>query len=54
LCRVVVETPVKLTREQRELVERLDASLHAGGRRHSPREESWFEGVKEFFSRIRG
>ncbi len=49
-CRVVVETPVKLTAEQRELVKRLDESLRQGGQRHTPREKSFFEGVKSFFT----
>lgn len=53
LCRVVVETPVKLTAEQRELFERLRASLRHGGGGHSPREASWFKGVKDFFDGLK-
>lgn len=49
-CRVVVETPVKLTAEQRELLKRFDESLRSDGREHTPREEGFFEGVKRFFS----
>lgn len=49
-CRVVVETPVHLTAAQRELIEQLDASLHKGGSRHTPRETSFFDGVKRFFT----
>jgi molecular chaperone DnaJ len=49
-CRVVVETPVKLTTEQRELLRRFDESLRSDGREHTPREEGFFEGVKRFFS----
>ncbi|MGH8307532.1 MAG: molecular chaperone DnaJ [Gammaproteobacteria bacterium] len=49
LCRVEVETPVNLNREQKDLLKQLDASLHAGGDKHSPRERSWLEGVKRFF-----
>ncbi|EQD42555.1 protein containing Chaperone DnaJ, partial [mine drainage metagenome] len=29
ICRIVVETPVQLTREQRELLEQFDASMCA-------------------------
>ena len=47
LCRVMVETPVKLTSEQKELLERFRASLQGG--EHAPKEKSWFEGVKNFF-----
>ncbi len=46
-CRVVVETPVKLNAEQRELLEKLRASL--GEQAHAPRRHSWFDGVKKFF-----
>jgi molecular chaperone DnaJ len=49
-CRVVVETPVKLSGEQRELLRKFDDSLRKDGSAHSPREEGFFEGVKRFFS----
>lgn len=49
LCRAVVETPVKLGKEQKELLEQLRASLGEGGTSQSPRQTSWFEGVKNFF-----
>ncbi len=49
-CRVVVETPVHLSAEQKELIRKLDDSLKHGGPRHAPREKSFFEGVKRFFS----
>jgi len=49
-CRVVVETPVNLSSEQRELLKQFDESLRVDGRGHTPREEGFFEGVKRFFS----
>jgi len=49
LCRVAVETPVNLTREQKELLEQFAASMEEGGRRHSPKHRSWLDGVKQFF-----
>ncbi|NND69670.1 MAG: molecular chaperone DnaJ [Halioglobus sp.] len=49
LCRAVVETPVKLSKEQKALMEELRNSLGEGGKSHSPRQNSWFEGVKNFF-----
>ena len=49
-CRVVVETPVNLSAEQRELLKKFDQSLRSDGRGHTPREEGFFEGVKRFFS----
>lgn len=49
LCRVVVETPVNLTKRQRELLEELRETLEVEGSNQSPRAKSWFEGVKNFF-----
>lgn len=46
---VQVETPVKLTDEQRDLLKRFDKSLKEGGARHSPQSRSWFDRVKGFF-----
>jgi molecular chaperone DnaJ len=50
-CRVVVETPVHLSAEQRELVRQLEASLKSHAARHAPREKGFLEGVRRFFSR---
>ncbi|HEX7044835.1 MAG TPA: molecular chaperone DnaJ [Burkholderiales bacterium] len=49
-CRVSIETPVNLTKEQEELLRRFDESLKRGGDRHNPRESSWLERLKGFFS----
>ena len=49
MCRAVVETPVKLNKTQKKLFEELQASLGESGKSHSPRQHSWFEGVKTFF-----
>jgi len=49
-CRVVVETPVDLSAEQRELLTKFDQSLRGDGRAHTPREEGFFEGVRRFFA----
>ncbi len=51
-ARVNVETPVHLTAEQRELLEKFEDSLRAGGDKHSPRADSWLDTVKRFFDRI--
>jgi len=53
LCRVVVETPVNLTRKQKEILAQLDDSLSKNGTSHSPRATSWFDGVKRFFEEMR-
>ena len=49
LCRVVIETPVNLTKRQRELLKELQESFDSEGNQQSPRKSSWFEGVKNFF-----
>ena len=49
-CRVVVETPVHLSGEQRALLREFDETLRHDGNRHSPRQKSFLEGVKSFFS----
>ncbi len=56
LCRVVVETPVKLSSRQRELLEELDESFgdSDSGATHSPRSQSWLDSVKGFFDRMTG
>jgi molecular chaperone DnaJ len=47
-CRVVVETPVSLSGEQKELLRKFQSTLEQGS--HQPREQSFFEGVKKFFT----
>src|SRR6204780_965807 len=46
-CRVVIETPVHLSAEQKEMVKRLDDSLRGEGQ-HAPRQKGFLEGVKSF------
>jgi molecular chaperone DnaJ len=45
---VVVETPVSLNSEQKDLLKKFEESLQKGT--HQPRERSFFEGVKKFFT----
>jgi molecular chaperone DnaJ len=49
-CRVTVETPVKLTERQRELLREFDRLTREGGTRHNPREQSWLDKLQGFFS----
>jgi molecular chaperone DnaJ len=48
-CRIIVETPVNLTREQKELLKQFSDSLIAGGDKHSPQSKTWFDSMKRFF-----
>lgn len=47
MCRVIVETPVNLSNKQKELLKELKASMQ--GDKNSPKQNSWFEGMKSFF-----
>jgi len=49
ICHVIVETPVKLTSEQKELLKKLKDSLAKDPKKHSPKSKSWFDSVKGFF-----
>jgi molecular chaperone DnaJ len=48
-CHVVVETPVKLTDRQKDLMREFDQLTQAGGAKHSPQSKSWMDKVKDFF-----
>jgi molecular chaperone DnaJ len=47
MCRVTVETPVNLSNKQKELLKEFKASMK--GDKNSPKQSSWFEGMKNFF-----
>ncbi len=49
LCRAVVETPVNLNKGQKEQLREFQSSMGESGKSQSPRQHSWFEGVKSFF-----
>ena len=48
-CHVLVETPVKLTDKQKDLLREFEQLTVAGGAKHSPQSKSWMDKVKEFF-----
>ncbi|MBT5229171.1 MAG: molecular chaperone DnaJ, partial [Methylococcales bacterium] len=50
ICKVLVETPVKLTKEQKELLAQFGDSLNH--EKHSPQATSWLDGVKKFFESL--
>jgi len=52
-CKVVVETPVNLTPEQRVLLEEFEATFVGDdARKHSPRSSTFLDGVKGFWDRM--
>jgi molecular chaperone DnaJ len=49
----VVETPVRLTKQQRELFESLEATFGGSDAdKHTPRAKGWVDGVKQFWSKV--
>lgn len=51
-CKVVIETPVNLSEEQKDILRQLDTSLKNDGKDHSPAAKNWFGKVKEFFEKL--
>ncbi len=49
LCRAVVETPVNLSKRQKDLLRQFEESMTEDGKQHRPRANGWFDGVKRFF-----
>lgn len=49
MVHVVVETPVKLTDKQKDLLREFDLSTQADSGKHSPRSKGWLDKVKDFF-----
>jgi molecular chaperone DnaJ len=49
LCRVNIETPVKLSHKQKELIREFEKSIQKGGHQHSPQNASWGDRMKKFF-----
>jgi molecular chaperone DnaJ len=49
LCKVVIETPVHLSSKQKALLEEFDSSMSNSIKKHRPKEQGFFDGVKKFF-----
>jgi len=52
LCRTIIETPINLTFDQKELLEKFDKSVN---KKHQqlPKIDSWFNKVKLFFDKMK-
>ncbi|MEH6434916.1 molecular chaperone DnaJ [Massilia sp. DD77] len=48
-CHMIVETPVKLTDKQKDLLREFDRLTNEGGAKHSPQSKGWMDKVKDFF-----
>ena len=53
ICKVIIETPVKLNEEQKNLLKQLEESLEGTGK-HRPKSSSFLDGVKRFFDDLTG
>ncbi len=52
ICRVVVETPVNLSKKQKALLNEFHELLQSDKVDHSPRSSSWLDTVKKFFENM--
>ena len=52
ICQVEIETPVHLTKEQKTLLTEFETTLVAGKEKHTPKSNSWFKHIKQFFEDI--
>jgi len=52
LCRVLVETPVKLNKEQKIKLREFDDYLSGSKKQHSPKSTNWWNGVKSFWEEM--
>ena len=48
-CHVAVETPVKLTEKQKDMLRDFEKLTTEGGSKHSPQSKTWRDKVKDFF-----
>ena len=48
-CHAAVETPVKLTAKQKELLREFEAINQQDPAAHSPKQKTFFDKLKEFF-----
>lgn len=53
LCRVNVETPVKLSNKQKDLLKNFEKSILEDGKQHSPQNASWGDRMKKFFDDLK-
>jgi molecular chaperone DnaJ len=53
VCRVTLETPVNLSRKQKELLQAFDESIRSSRKTHDPKASSWLDSVKRFFEDIK-
>ena len=53
MCKVTIETPVNLSSQQKDLLKQFEGTMSEGAKKHSPKEHSWMDGVKNFIDGIK-
>lgn len=54
ICKLVIETPVHLSTEQKDLLRQLEESFGGeAGNKHKPKSKGFFDGVKTFFEDLK-
>lgn len=53
LCKVVVETPINLDKNQKTLLKQIAESIDAQPHKNTPKTNSWFNRVKSFFEEMK-
>ncbi|MDO4642532.1 MAG: molecular chaperone DnaJ [Cardiobacteriaceae bacterium] len=51
-CMVNIETPVNLSKKQKEILADFGKTLSEGGKNHAPKEKSFLDSVKNFFDNL--
>ncbi|WP_298643589.1 molecular chaperone DnaJ [uncultured Cardiobacterium sp.] len=51
-CTVTIETPVNLSKKQKDLLAEFGNTLSEGGKTHAPQEKSFLDKVKKFFDNL--
>lgn len=53
LCRVIIETPVKLNKKQQALLSEFEQALISDSVNHNPQTSTWLDHVKSFFQQFK-
>ena len=51
LCKIIVETPVKLNKKQKALLHDLEETLSSDSAKHNPKLNAWLEKMKQFLKK---
>ena len=49
ICQIIIETPINLNKEQKDLLDQFEKSLGKNKSSHKPQQESWVDSIKNFF-----